>query len=303
MNDQTAVAKLEEPIEAERPPFVPGVFSDMPAATYHAIEALSSSGSKKMIRSPMHYKLMRDTPAEPTEQMQFGTCVHDGVLEPHAFASRVALVPADAPKRPTKAQYNAKKPSPETLDAIAYWRDLDAAHAGKITLSAPEFDRCRRCVDAVLAHPAARALLDGGIIEQSLFWVDARYGVPCKSRIDIRNHGGIADLKTTQDASPEAFARSAANLLYHVQAAFNNSGHEHLLDSSMKFFVFIAVESEPPHAVACYSLRGDAVRAGAYLCNIAAERYARALKTGKWSGYPDTIEEMKFPRYALVLNE
>jgi len=288
MNAPATIQMLPADAAPTRPAFAPGIFDGMPSATYHAIEALSSSGSKKMIRSPMHYKLMRDAPAEPTPAMQFGTACHDGILEPNSFASRVVRAPV------VNKRTNAGK------DELA---EFERANAGRIALSPGDFDRCRRCVDAVLAHPAARALLEGAIIEQSLFWFDAKYGIPCKSRIDIRNHGGIADLKTTQDASPEAFARSAANLLYHVQAAFNNSGHEHLLDSSMAFFAFIAVESEPPHAVACYSLPGNAVLAGARLCNIAAERYAEALKTGKFNGYPETIEGLKFPRYALTFTD
>lgn len=283
MNDQAIPAAV-----IERPAFVPGVFSDMPSETYHAIEALSASGSKKMLRSPAHYKLMRDAPAAPTAQMQFGTACHDGILEPASFADRVVVAPQ------VNKRTNAGK------DELAAF---EAAHAGKIVLSHYDFDRCRRVCDSVLAHPAARALLDGAIIEQSLFWFDAKYGIPCKSRIDIRNHGGIADLKTTTDASPETFGRSVASFLYHVQAAFNNSGHEHLLDSSMAFFAFIAVESEPPYSVACYSLPGNAVMAGARLCNIAAERYAEALKTGKWSGYAETIESLKFPKWALSFTE
>lgn len=288
MNAPDTHVALENVGEATRPRFVPGVFNNMPAETYHAIEALSASGSKKMIRSPMHYKLMRDAPAAPTDAMQFGTACHDGILEPESFASRVVCAPE------VNKRTNAGK------DALAAF---EAANVGKIALSPSEFNRCRRCVDAVLAHPAARALLDGAIIESSLFWFDAKYGIPCKSRIDIRNHGGIADLKTTQDASPEAFGRSAASLLYHVQAAFNNAGHEHLLDSSMAFFAFICVESEPPHAVACYSLPGNAVMAGARLCNIAAERYAEALKTGRWRGYPETIDRLPFPKWALTFTE
>jgi exodeoxyribonuclease VIII len=84
--------------------------------------------------------------------------------------------------------------------------------------------RAKACIDAVNAHPAASQLLAGAERELSLFWTDARYHVPCKARYDARNHGLVMDLKTTQDASPEGFARQAANLLYHCQAAHYFSG-------------------------------------------------------------------------------
>lgn len=266
------------------PPFVPGVFDDMPAATYHAIEAMSSSGAKKMRKSPAHYRLMRTTANAPTPAMLFGTAVHAGVLEPATFADVVVC----APKldRRTKAGKEA---------AAAF----DAAAAGRVVLSPDDFDRCRRTIDAVLAHPSAAKLLAGAQVERSFFWYDARYKVPCKARFDAWNHKIVADLKTTQDASPDGFGRSIANFEYHAQGAMYCSGAEHLLDESPQAFVFIAVESEPPHAVACYALPNAAILAGMHLTAIALERYAEALELGRWKGYPDTIESIALPRWAL----
>lgn len=256
----------------------------LPAADYHKAEALSSSGARKLRQSPMHYKLMRDEPSEPTEQMQFGTCVHDGVLEPDAFESRVCGAP---------------KVDKRTKEGKATWEKFVADNAGKIVLPMGDFDRARRCIDAVLAHPAASQLLAGAVREVSLFWRDGKYKVPCKARIDIWNHGGLTDLKTTTDASAEAFARSIANYDYHAQLAHYASGCEHVLDRSPEFCCFIAVESEKPHAVAVYELPGNAMLAGMHLMNIAAQRYADALAAGKWSGYPETIQTIALPRWAL----
>lgn len=279
--------------------FEAGIFADMPAEEYHKREAMSASGIKKMLQSPQHYMLMRTRPSEPTDAMQFGSAVHCGALEPDRFASAVLCPPADAPKKPTAAQWNAKKPSPETLDAIAFWQAFNRECIGRIVLTRDDHARAQRCIDAVRAHPAAAALLEGAEREVSLFWNDARYGVPCKSREDIYSHGGITDLKTTTDASPEGFGKQIANLLYHVQGAHYISGSEHVRNESPRFFAFIAVESEEPHAVAVYALPGNAILAGAHLANRALERYAAALANGQWSGYPDTIELIKLPAWAL----
>lgn len=274
-----------EPINAlARPPFAPGVFYGMPAEHYHATEAMSASGAKKMLRSPQHYRLMRDTPNEPTAAMQFGTAVHCGVLEPDTFADAVVCAP-DVNKR--------------TKDGKAEWEYFLSCNVGKTVLSPDDFARAQRCVDAVLAHPAARTLLDGAQREISLFWEDGRYKVPCKARYDIRSHGGVSDLKTTQDASPDGFARQIASLLYHVQGAHYCSGAEHALNASPTFFAFVCVESEPPHAVACYVLPSNAILAGAHLMSRALERYAAALAAGEWPGYPQEINQILLPRYAL----
>lgn len=256
----------------------------LPAADYHAAEALSSSGARKLRQSPAHYKLMRDTPSAPTPQMMFGTCVHDGVLEPDAFGSRVCAAP-DVDKR--------------TKEGKATWQEFSAANVGKIILSSDDFDRARRCIDAVLAHPAATQLLNGGAREVTLFWRDGKYKVPCKARLDIWNHGGITDLKTTTDASPEAFARTIAAYDYHAQLAHYASGCEHVFDASPEFCCFIAVENEPPHAVACYELDPAAILAGAHLMDRALAAYSEALKTGEWRGYPTTIERIVLPRWAM----
>jgi exodeoxyribonuclease VIII len=109
----------------------------------------------------------------------------------------------------------------------------------------------------------------------------------------------MTDIKTCQDASPEAFARSAASYLYHVQAAHYFSAAEHIRGETPRFWAFICVESEPPHSVACYVLPGAAVLAGTQLMSKALERYAAALAAGKWPGYPETIDTLPFPKWAL----
>lgn len=266
-----------------RPPFEPGVFTAMPSEHYHAVEALSASGGRKLRKSPLHYKLMRDTVSEPTAAMQFGTVVHACVLEPDALSCYAVAPKVD--KRTTAGK--------------ADWAAFQAAHAGKIILSPDDDKRARACVAAVRAHPAAMKLLDGAHTEMSLFWNDARYKAPCKCRFDAINRGGGIDLKTTQDASPDEFGKSIANFEYHAQAAHYISGAEHALNESPRFFAFVAVESEPPHAVACYYLPANAILAGQRLVAIALERYAEALASGKWRGYSQTIDAIQLPRWAL----
>lgn len=275
MNAETP-ALLAPPLDG----FIPA----LAAERYHAHEAMSASGAKKILRSPAHYRLMRTKPSPPTAAMEFGTVVHCGVLEPDLLSSVVCIAP-DVNKRT-----NAGK---------AEFAAFQEANAGRIVMSLDDYDRAMRCVDAVRAHPGAAKLLVGAEVEGSLFWRDARFDVPCKVRYDARNHGGLVDLKTTEDASPDEFARTIVNFKYHVQGAHYVSGAEHVLNESPKFFAFIAVEKEEPHGVACYALPGNAILAGAYLMNKALERYQQALAAGAWAGYPDTIESIQLPRYAL----
>lgn len=271
----------------ERPPFVPGHFPKMPAADYHAVEALSSTGAGKLRQSCAHYKLFRESTKAPSDAQQLGTAIHAGVLEPDTFDAMVKVLP-DVDKR-TKA---GREQVADFMLAMA-----DAPDA--VALSPADYSRALRSIEAVRAHPAARRLLDGAQVEQSLFWVDGQYGVPCKARIDIRSRGGMVDLKSTSDASPEGFARSVAAYQYHAQMAHYASGCEHVLGGSPDFVAFIAVETDPPHCVGVYALPGNAIAAGGALTALALERYKLMLDTGTAPGYPDTIETLRLPKWAL----
>jgi hypothetical protein len=257
-----------------------GVYYDMPADDYHAVEALSSGGAKQILRSPAHFRCSRDTPKPPTAQMQFGTAVHFGLLQPNLFRQRVICGP-DVSKNSNQ------------------WKAFCAANNEKNILDVDQYARCLACIDAAQAHPAARQLLDGGHKEVSLFWRDGKYKVPCKARLDVWNHGGVVDAKTCVDASPEGFARAIGSFLYHLQGAVYFSGCEHALNQTPEFFAFVAVESEPPHAVACYALDRPSILAGMNMYEEALRRYTAAFATGNWVGYAPTVEMINAPRWAL----
>jgi exodeoxyribonuclease VIII len=266
-------------------PVGPRVDYDMPAELYHAIEALSASGARSILRSPAHFRVWRDEPREPTPAMQLGTAVHLAVLEPERFESSVVVAP----------EFNRR-----TKDGKAAAEAFAAEHAGKLILDAEQHVVCLRARDAVAGHAGARSLLAGGRNEVSLFWTDGQYGVPCKCRIDhLRDDGGIVDVKTTTDASPDAFGRSVAEWLYHVQGWFNCSGAEHVLNRTPAFFAFVAVEKEAPFGVACYVLEHAHLLAGAHLGDEALRRYRHAIDTGTWEGYPQTIQPARLPQWAL----
>lgn len=279
----TAILPLVE--VPDRPAFFPGAHRGMPAADYFAVEAMSQSGAKSILRSPMHFRVERDRPSEPTAAMQFGTAVHDGILEPAEFAARVVEAP----------EINRR-----TKDGRQEWADFKAANAGRIVLDTEDFARARRCIDAVRSHRMARKLLEAATdVELSLFWIDGEFGVPCKARLDALPLGGILDVKTTTDASPEEFSRSIHAFGYHIQGGHYFSGCEHVLSRTPEFFALVAVESEEPHAVKCYDLEPVAIKFGQARMREALERYRDALAAGRWPGYPDTIDVISLPPWAM----
>jgi exodeoxyribonuclease VIII len=263
----------------------PGIYPDMNFADYRRIEAANSSVLKMIVqRSAAHWYYEREHPSKPTDSMQFGSAVHALVLTPESAPADIIMAP------------EVNKKSPKDREKLS---EFVAQHADKIVLEADDYARAQDCAAAVLGHPVAGEFLADTKRELTLVWRDGQHDVLCKARYDaIAEH--VIDLKTTQNASPDAFGKSAASFMYHVQAAHYWSGCEHALNSSPTKFLFVAVESQPPHAVAVYAMGSDAILAGMHLCSSALKIYKQSTITQRFDGYPEVVAPLLFPRYALM---
>lgn len=264
----------------------PGIY-DIPAAEYHQSPGLSKGGIDRLLSSPLHYYdhfLAPDRePSTPTDAMIIGSAVHTATLEPDLFGPQYCCAPTGIDKR--------------TKDGKAAWGAFVAENAGKVVLSADDFERVQKIAAAVRAHPTVQKILADGRAEQSVYWTDTDTGVLCRSRPDWMRPGMLADLKTCMDASQE-FQRSIFNMGYHRQAAhYLDAVRAHGDDHSN--FVFIAVEKSRPFAVACYVLDDAAIALGREENRRAREIYARCMETGVWPGYPAQIQTISLPNYAF----
>lgn len=264
--------------------FTTGLHTNMPAPDYHAIDALSASGAKHLLRSPAHYLAQKEHPMQPTAAMRLGTAVHTMILEPEKADIEIARAPK-VDKR--------TKVGKETIELF------ERENAGKLCLDADVYDKAAAIADAVYKHPTARELLTDGQSEVSMLW--KAYGdLPCKARFDYYRGDGIVDIKTTQDASPEAFARSIASLKYHMQAAHYLQGYREVTGWDADHFTFIAVENEPPYAIGIYRLDEASLQTGRMLMLQAAFAFERAQKPAEWQGYASDIQTISVPSWALL---
>lgn len=188
---------------------------------------------------------------------------------------------------------------PVTLwsDVLAEWT---GNNPGRIVLSPEVWDQLHAMANAVHSHPAAGALLTGcpGEAEKSVYWNDATTGVLCRCRPDWwRDDNVIVDLKTTEDASPEGFAKSMANYRYDVQAAYYLDGVQAATRKRPKAFVFIAVEKKPPYGVGVYVLDSDSLELGRAQYQHDLRIYAECVRTGEWPGYGDKIQTISLPAW------
>lgn len=284
-----------------------GIFTDEPASVYHQrrLDEANASGLKQMLRSPAHFKHYAENPDDDktSAALTFGRALHCSVLEPDCFDARYSVLPEYAPRRPTQAQWHAKKPSDASKEAMAWWTEWNDRNAGKENLSAADYERAQRMGESARLHPVARGLITGGQRETTFRWVDEATGIASKSRADLYAPGEfIMDLKSCRDASPDGFARAVTSYMYDVQQAHYVDGVRALGDS-LRYFLFLAIESEAPYVCQPHKLDVRAEERGWNLRTKAITRQAECLRTGRWAGYSDGLNELSLPAYAYFQEE
>jgi exodeoxyribonuclease VIII len=283
-------------------PFVNGnyIAVGLPAVDYHAIDALGSSTLKRMAQSPWHaYKLGVDPqrpPNEPTPAMFAGTLAHCTILEPDAFANRYAIKPLGHDGR-----------------TVAGKQWLSETAAKKFEVITPEqHTTAWRQAEAVRKLPDIASLLDGeGVSELSAFWsmdveeVDTGIvsTLACKCRPDrccqvADTSVVLLDIKTCRDASADAFARAIWKLRYDLQDVWYADGYARAASMAVLGMVFVAVESDYPHAAAAYMLDEKDLDRARLNARALVERYAKCRRTAEWPGYPPTIQPISLPAWA-----
>lgn len=331
----------------------PGVYAGIPNTDYHRGPGISKSGLDLIARSPLHYRYATDAANEndrqPTPDQRIGSLAHALILEPETFADHYAL-PFEAPEGALAGSDEIKerlrdlglKVSGAKSELIERLRDADpsavfrddlfaeylAENEGKTIISREEHDAAIAMRSAVMSHPLARLLLTGdGKAELSAYWNDPETGVLCRCRPDYwRADGVLVDLKTTADASPEAFARSVLDWRYHVQAAMYLEGttaaiFQGEIDDAPKVpfpadadgsdpdefavnhphaFVFVVVEKKPPHAVACYMLDAETIAIGQRDLRKALATYAECERSGQWPGLGDGLQALSLPEWYIA---
>lgn len=267
------------------------IASGLPIDEYHAdTHAISKTGLDNIERSPAifyarHLNPSRPPTPEPTAAMFAGTLGHCAILEPAEFDKRYPV----GPDVKTKASKD--------------WKDFAAClDASQTPIKQAERDMAFGMADSIRKIGPLRDALAKGSAEVSAYWTDEATGVDCRCRPDFVHTAGngviLLDVKTTTDASPEAFAKSIVNYRYDVQAAFYTDGYAAASGLPVHGFIFAAVEKEYPYAAAAYMLTEEDIEAGRrkYRRNLA--RYAECLASNDWPGFASDIQLIQLPAWA-----
>lgn len=269
--------------------YATGLHAAVPASVYHRREpGIASKSVLDLVRrSPAHYAawLHGVDVEEYTPALAFGAAFHCAVLEPEEFAKSYAMAPEFGDLR-TKTGKSARD---EWL----------SKNRGRIALSAEDSGAIDGMIASLGAHPLVAKMLRDGTPELTVRWRDADTGVECKSRADyyVRRLAMVLDLKTTQDASFDAFRTSVARYGYHRQDAMYRMGFA-AAGAPIEHFILISVEKTPPHAVALYSLDADAISRGYMQTRLLLDHFGACVRDNAWPGYPANIQELDLPRWA-----
>lgn len=278
----------------------PGII--IPNDDYHKdTSRVSKSGLDLVNRSPAHYweRYLNPNPAprQEKEWQKTGGALGCAVLEPDEFPLRYVVFDD------TEICKEIGGKRPRTTVKYEEWHKLEIPkYAGKIILEPEYYTQLITMRDKVRAHPACKTILANGVSERTFYFKDPETGVACRIRPDwlADRIGYLADVKTTENASPEAFGRSAHKFRYHVQDPFYTDGMRENGFVS-KGFLFICVEKEPPYNVAVYFVPPEVEKIGRAEYKANLYTFAACTNSNKWPGYEDTYAmPLQFPAYAFT---
>jgi len=230
-------------------------------------------------KTPAHYQWDKAHP-KFSDAFTLGTAAHSVILE----GDLSGIVTIDADNWLTKAAKEAK---------------AAALADGRQPLLKKEMAQVLAMNDAVMAHPQARGLFIGHKAEESVFWKEDALTLKC--RPDSWQPGRLVDLKTTVDASPRAFGKTAHSFGYHQSAAHYIDGVKAVTGEELPF-TFVLVEKTAPYLVSVVELDWEAIELGRALNDRAKRIFRECVTANNWPGYP-TAEPISLPNYAVYETE
>jgi exodeoxyribonuclease VIII len=257
-------------VEQEKPISKEKIVFDMPNDVYHSRPEISSSQIKNLLDEQSVIKNL-----DETESIRIGTLGHEAILEPDKY-------------KKTKLEdenYTViyKSGCTRTIERSL----IDNIYQSYIKSSIPKLGK-------------------NGIAESSIFGEIDGVKSRCRPDLHIPEKKIVIDLKITNDASPDGFAKSCAKFGYYIQEAW----YRDVMESAgfgINDFIFVAICSKPIskdnplHKIGVYRLNEMDVEFGRSEYQRALDIYRR-LDTYNTHVYKDSsngsiIQTLTLPNY------
>jgi PDDEXK-like domain of unknown function (DUF3799) len=257
---------------------------------YRMLEGVHFSTAKIFIdATPAHYwqavQDERNGTGNDEEKYAVGTLCHAMVLEGKDLAGTFAIKPKGMSFATTKGKA---------------WRDAQTLPI----IKEEDINKVPHMAEAIATHPIASQIVRSCPQREWAIFAELG-GLRCKALLDAVGNDevgirGFLEIKTTNDASPRAFARQIYNLHYDMQSAF----YTYLLSmaetlEAMPWMAWIAVESAPPWAVACYQPSEAMMQSGVLKVTEFLEGVNTCMQLDRWPAYANEILELDPPGYRM----
>ena len=259
----------------------PGIHPELPIDAYHLSEGISKTGLCLFSIAPLLYKFRSSASKAESRPLSIGKAVHammDGSFDQHFVVG---------PEVKSRAE--------------KIWRDFAKSHEGNEILRPVDAKLVRDMQGSLLSFSPTRELLAGpGRFESSLYWEDTQTQALCKCRPDwiSADFKTVIDFKTSADAAHGAFQKSAYAHQYFVSAAHTLDGIKAVTGILPERYIFLVVQSSPPHLTAAYEATADELALGRDFIRRSLLRYSRCQETDFWPGLPAEILPLGLPRWA-----
>lgn len=274
---------------------------------YHSNkDYISASALKRLKVSPLHY--MESEPELETDALLFGSAYHTFILEPEKFDKEYYIFD-DSIVCGALIAKGAK--SPRATNDYKNWLAGEMSFAdGKTLIDKADFDKLKAMKGRLMSHPYARLLLSNGRNEVAYMGeIETESGtIKVKIKPDHFSEGKriITDLKTCQSASIDDFPRHAADLNYHIQAAFYSDILEKITGNDRPYtFFFIAQEKKVPFAFNLFECTPQFISQGRYEYEMLLQLYKYCSDNNTWPGYQIFCQnkygilELKLPSWSI----
>lgn len=267
----------------------PGIYQDIPMEDYLGkltpTESISGSGLATIdAHTPAHFWTESYLNPANTERgtvaTRFGSACHMYLLEgPDAFHAAYRIKPADM-------NFSTKEGKA--------WRDSGDTRA---IVTFDDYETIKAMAAAVLAKPKTAALFRN--TEREVTLVDETRGIWTKARPDAlsRKFKTAVNLKTCEDARPDAIRKALHNYDHYVSAALCVDMLKALTGDDYQY-VLVFVEKSAPHESARVMLPPTVLEWGRLRYRRALNIFAECVKSGHWPGFRDETITADLPPWA-----
>ena len=263
---------------------------------YYDRPELSQSKLKELKQSPKHFWAkyidpLRELEAE-SDELKFGKALHTFLLEKNTFENKYIVTP---------------KIDKRTKEGKAQYADFLLQSENKELMDESDMMAIKKMVENFYSKNMSKILQCNGLFEHELYWKDKELNIDCKAKPDffiepnnIFKNGLLLDVKSTQDATPDIFARSIDKYGYYNQAGFYcNAVKQIYKTEEYPQFIIIAMEKKSPFEISFFEMDTLAVELGIEENKRLMALYKKCMDSGIWGGYPDELHAIGLPVWAI----